>query len=508
MTALGLEIGPDLTRAALVDDEGQVTELELGDGRAPTASVVSADEDGSTVVGDAALAGAAGPPTRDPMAALGDGGDSAPVQAMIGHVLGRATAVIGRAPDVTGVVHPDDWNIALRDQLTVAARDAGAASFVPVSERAATSQRTEAGDDAGAAAGAAIAAAASLGPIVTREDRGDDVPEPPPVVLPIAPPVSVFDDAGDEPGATPPPAPEPDPVRDAVARSEAPTASMPAVRSAAAPPVAPDRGPRLPVVLLIGAVVVLAVAAVVLLLIVTGGGSGDDEVVASSTVATTIAPTTAAEAPASTESTTSTTTSSTTTTSTSSTTSTSTTTTSSTSTTTVPLPVGTPGSVTLVETGLVLENGAVLRLGDPADNVFDELVDVVGDPDSDSGFFEVAFCFADESRFVRWGQLEVVLGGDDKDDAVFTQWFVDGADEPEGLVTIDGLGVGATVAFLERNYGTALEMGPALEDVENGAFAITNPTSGGRLVGITESLEPDAQILEMWSGDECTRILT
>ena len=75
-------------------------------------------------------------------------------------------------------------------------------------------------------------------------------------------------------------------------------------------------------------------------------------------------------------------------------------------------------------------------------------------------------------------------------------------------MTIDGLGVGATVGFLERNYGTALDLAPALEDGEAGAFAVTNPTSRGRLFGVTESLEPEGEILEMWAGEECTRILT
>ena len=123
-------------------------------------------------------------------------------------------------------------------------------------------------------------------------------------------------------------------------------------------------------------------------------------------------------------------------------------------------------------------------------------------------FFESAFCFAARSRFVRWAQLEVVLSEDIEGESRFTQWYVDGADDPNGLVTIDGLGVGATVSFLELNYGGALNLVPAFEGSDSGIFAVTNSGSGGTLLGITESLEPEALIAEMWAGDECTRVFT
>ena len=50
--SLGIDIGRDVTAAALVDDDGGVTVLELGDGRVPTESAVLFDDDGSTTVGD------------------------------------------------------------------------------------------------------------------------------------------------------------------------------------------------------------------------------------------------------------------------------------------------------------------------------------------------------------------------------------------------------------------------------------------------------------------------
>jgi hypothetical protein len=161
-----------------------------------------------------------------------------------------------------------------------------------------------------------------------------------------------------------------------------------------------------------------------------------------------------------------------------------------------------------VETGLVTDTGSVLRFGDDAEPVLDALVGTLGDPDTDTGFAEVELCFSALTRFVRWGQLEVVLGEDDEGAATFTQWHVDGADDPIGLVTIDGLGVGATVGFLEVNYGSALELVPAFEGSETGLFAVTNSGSGASLVGITDSLEPEGIVESMWAGDECQRVFT
>ena len=149
-----------------------------------------------------------------------------------------------------------------------------------------------------------------------------------------------------------------------------------------------------------------------------------------------------------------------------------------------------------------------MRFGDGGEAVVAQITEALGEPDSDSGFGEVAFCFSPRSRFVRWGRLEVVISEDADGAMTFTQWYVDGTDDPPGLVTIDGLGVGATVGFLEVNYGGALELVPAFEGSESGIFSVTNSGSGGTVLGITESLEPDARIAEMWAGDECTRVFT
>ena len=353
------------------------------------------------------------------------------------------------------------------------------------------------------AAGAAVAASASVGPIVTREDIGGDRPAAPLTPVPVAPPVSIFDEVDGEADemATPTPATATGPPPSADR-----TTAMPAVRPAPRPGTnKPDLGRQ---ILIVSLVTVVAVVAIVVLFMLAGGGSDDgSDAVASSTVTTSSLVTTTTPLTSSSTTTTATSTSSTST-STTSTSSTTTSSTSTTSTTTIPVPVGSPGPVTLVETGLVLDTGPVLRLGDDGENVLAQITGALGDPDSDSGFMEVTFCFSPRARFVRWAQLEVVVSEDADGVATFTQWYVDGADDPNGLVTIDGLGVGATVGFLHVNYGGALDLVPAFEGSESGIFAVTNSGSGGTLLGITESLEPEALIGEMWAGDECSRVFT
>ena len=502
--SLGIDIGAEITTSVIIDEHGRLIVLELGDGRIATASTVFLGDDGSTTVGDAAaITAAGGELTTDPMGVLARDGDGHALRGLIAHVLGRAAAAVGAAPALVGLVYPDDWDIAAQKALADVARAAGASSVVLVSDRVAVRHRVDDPEPVAAlAAGAAVAASASVGPIVTREDIGEGRPTTPRApARPAAPPVSVFDEAdGEQRETRPAPAP---PATDAPPSADRTTA-MPVYRPAP-PPRRDEPAPRWPI-LIVGLVTLVAVAAIVVLFVLAGGGSDDgSDAVASSTVTTSSVATTTAPLTSSSTTTTSTSSTSTSTTSTSTTTSSST---STSSTTSIPVSVGNPGRVTLVETGLVLDTGPVLRLGDDGENVLASITGVLGEPDSDSGFFEVAFCFSPRSRFVRWAQLEVVVSEDADAVSTFTQWYVDGADDPSGLVTIDGLGVGATVGFLQQNYGAALNLVPAFEGSEAGIFAVTNSGSGGTFLGITESLEPEARIGEMWAGDECIRVFT
>jgi len=240
---------------------------------------------------------------------------------------------------------------------------------------------------------------------------------------------------------------------------------------------------------------------------VVGGGDGTNAVAVTST---------SAEAPTTTESvattTTATTTSLTTTTTlaqddpSTSTTSSSTTTT---TTTTTPVAVGTPGPVTLVETGLQFDTGVVVQFGQLDDTVLLEAAAVLGDPDTDSGYVVNDFCDGALARFVKWGNLELVFtGGANGSPVRFSQWYVDGHLSPVGLVTLDGLGESATVGFLEVTYPTAMVLVPAFPDDIVGVFAVTNPQTGAVLNGTTLGLDPQGVVTTLWAGDSCTRVFT
>jgi hypothetical protein len=111
---------------------------------------------------------------------------------------------------------------------------------------------------------------------------------------------------------------------------------------------------------------------------------------------------------------------------------------------------------------------------------------------------------------VTWGDLEVVFTEEELDsgEARFTQWYASGYEDPAGLVTLSGVGVTATVAYLEATLGGSLQLVAAIPDDPTGLFAATNPGSGGILNGTTTSREPEGVVTSLWAGDSCTRIFT
>ncbi len=263
----------------------------------------------------------------------------------------------------------------------------------------------------------------------------------------------------------------------------------------------------------VGAIVAVVLIGLIAALGIAILAFGDDDPAATDTDQTTTEPPSTTAATTSTSEPATTTTAGPTTTAPDETTTTSTTTTTTTeppSTTTTPVAVGTPGAVTLVETGLQLEGGQLVLFDQREETVFAALTSVLGDPDSDSGFEESSFCFGARSRFVRWGELEVVFTEEELDtgEARFTQWYASGHEDPEGLVTFAGVGVGATVGFLEVTLGNSLQLVAAIPDDPTGLFAATNPGSGGLLNGTTSSRDPEGLVTSLWAGDSCTRIFT
>jgi len=509
---LGVSVDPNFISAAVLESDGEVRPLVLGDEQASTAAAVSQSPDGAVIVGDAALR-ASGPIATDPMERAKVGRAGA-LTAVLAHVIGRAAAAIGSTPRRMALVVPDNWTREERDRLVEIGANAGISDTILVPLAAATAKRSDPDDPVSLAAAAALIARESDAPppIITREDLGGGPPvesaKPPSrAVEPPAGPRSVFESVDD-------PAPPAKPTSRPAAASGItsgpagdPTRALPILDPSAGPPIyqpLPER--RAPVGLIVAVVVLVLAAAAVGAFALAGSESATVAPATTTTAAatTTVAPSTT-EAVTTTSSTTTSTTSST-----STTTSTTTSSTTTTSTTTIPQPVGEPGPVTLVETGLQLDTGAVLTFEQDDTTVIAALEGALGPADLDTGWYTTSFCIGARTKILNWGDLEVVFTEDVLDSGLgkFTQWYVDGINNPAGLVTIDGLGFGATVGFLNVRYGSALTLVEAIPDDPSGLFAVTNPASGGVLLGITTTRDPSGVVTALWAGDSCTRIYT
>lgn len=527
----------------------------LGDSGAATAAVVAQGEGGSVLVGDEAALITEGPRVTNPLQRAATGRIGA-LAAVFGFVIRRATAVDGRTPERLAVVVDDDWPGAARDRVVQAGVASGMADTIVVPRSAAAAQPTSVTGVAALAAGAARAGSFSSAHFVTREDLGQPITSKTPVVPVVDVPrhewVSVFEDvpsedplSSEDPVPSEDPASSEDPVRTGVDQSSSRPPEFPATRvmGSVGPPAATPRSEPQPRSGLSQAMITLSLVALVgvvggLLILFTADDSPNIRTVepsvpeettpvetnppttaVSTTAETSVPPPTSepetTEAPDVTSSSTTSTSSSTTTTPT--------------TTTTTPVAVGTPGPVTLVETGLQFDTGSVVRFGQPMDTVIDEVRSVLGAPDSATNFRTTDAC-AEGARSVRWGQLELVFlqdppvavpvdpesePGADGDDGTefipastgtFGQWYASGHTDPTGLVTKDGLGVSATVGFLEATYGASFMVVQPMEDDELGVFSITNPASGGVINGTTSDVIPQGRVLSMWAGDTCTRV--
>ena len=514
----------------------------LGDSDVAAAAVVAQDEGSSVLVGDEAALVTEGPRVTNPLQRAATGRIGA-LAAILGFVIRRATAVDGKTPVRLAVIVDDDWQGAARDRIVQAGVASGMADTIVVPRAAAAAQPTSVTGVAALAAGAARAGSLSSAHFVTREDLGQPITSKTPVVpvpdVPRPESVSVFDDESLVDPARPSP--------EQLSATDPPEFGATQVMGSVGPPAATVRSEKQPrsgasQAMITLALVVLVGAVGGLLIFLAGDDSPnirssettasaeptpvDIEPPTANTSATT-APTTAPTStqPRSTEApdTTSSTTSST----------------SSTTTTTTPVAVGTPGPVTLVETGLQFDTGRVVRFDQPMATVIDEVSSVLGDPDSATNFRTTDAC-GQGARSVRWGELELVFvqdppiavpadpgagsttDGDTEDEngdnsgdgtelipastGTFGQWYASGHTDPTGLVTKDGLGVSATVGFLEVTYGSSSEVVQPIEGEEIGLFSVTNPASGGVINGTTSDVTPEGRVLSMWAGDACLRI--
>ena len=513
----------------------------LGESRPAAAAVVAQGAGGSVLVGDEAALVTEGPRVTNPLQRAATGRIGALV-AVLSFVVRRAADAEGKPPDRLAVVIDDDYRRAARDRIVQAGISAGIADTVVVPHAAASAQPTPFAGGAALAAGAARVGSMSAAQFVTREDLGQPITAKTPVAPVAEAPgpesVSVFeDDSAGRAGRAARRRPE---QLSQVSSGEPGELGAPRVVGPAVGPSVP-RGTEMPRRTgLSQATITLALVLLVgvvggLLILLAGDESGNirttpDTVGEETTPVETEPPTTAATTsePALTSSTsepptteppviTSTTTSTTTTTTT-------------TTTTIKPVGVGSPGPVTLVETGLQFDTGRVVQFGQPMSEVIDAVRSVLGAPDRATNFAGSEAC-VENTRAVRWGQLELVFQQDppvevlvDPDSqgpsegtefipastGTFGQWYATGHTSPTGLVTRDGLGVSATVGFLEVTYGASFVfLQPAQEEEsteeQRGVFSISNPASGGVIHGTTSDVTPEGRVLNLWAGNACTR---
>lgn len=184
--------------------------------------------------------------------------------------------------------------------------------------------------------------------------------------------------------------------------------------------------------------------------------------------------------------------------------------TSTSTTTTLPRRIG---QVALIETGLVLDfgspTGRSVVFGDDADITLARIGAVLGVVTSDTGWRKDNECEGQETRRVRWGDLEVVFtrSGDPKRGETFQQWFVGAPGRrPDGLVTFERVGIGSTVADLKQIYRDGHLSQPVPGD-PTGLF--TTKSEGDDLItGTTTNTTDTGLVLQLWAGYACQRTTT
>lgn len=193
-------------------------------------------------------------------------------------------------------------------------------------------------------------------------------------------------------------------------------------------------------------------------------------------------------------------------------TTTSTTSTTTSTTTTEPDPT-TTSSTTTTEvpfvTALVLgqEGLGPARFGAEPNGVIDYVVSFLGSPTADTGWVapdEFALCPGDEVRRIEWGSLRLSFGdvstfAVDRLHLYAWQYGIDGqlGEDPVGLRTEDGIGLGSTVAELLAAHPEA-ELYEGDDELFPPGFSITDS-----FFGFTTGLDADDLVTELFSGYFC-----
>jgi hypothetical protein len=151
-----------------------------------------------------------------------------------------------------------------------------------------------------------------------------------------------------------------------------------------------------------------------------------------------------------------------------------------------------------------------LTFGQNAPDVLALLQSVLGAPDGDTGWRSDQHCSGSETRRLTWGDLEVVFTGMETSGGTalkrtFEQWFVNEPGTlPPGLVTLDRVGIGSTVADLKYAY-PSLEISHPRQGDKMGLFT-TKSGNDNLIAGFTTDTTDASTVFQMWAGGACQRL--
>ena len=186
---------------------------------------------------------------------------------------------------------------------------------------------------------------------------------------------------------------------------------------------------------------------------------------------------------------------------------TTTTTTTTTTSTTEPGPTTTTEPAFVEALVLGAEGLGPVRFGAEPNGVIDYVVSFLGSPTDDTGWVEpdeFALCPGDEVRRIEWGALRLSFGDVstfalDRLHVYAWQYGLDGqlGEDPVGLRTAEGIGLGSTIAELREAY-PEVELYEGDDELFPPGFALSDT-----FFGFTTGLGPDDLVIEMFSGYFC-----
>jgi hypothetical protein len=151
-----------------------------------------------------------------------------------------------------------------------------------------------------------------------------------------------------------------------------------------------------------------------------------------------------------------------------------------------------------------------LVFGAEFDLAIQRMTNLLASPDTDTGWRHDDKCEGDATRRVKWGDLELVFTRGAKDASgssmTFQQWSVSAPGrQPAGMVTLEQIGIGSSVADLKRMY-PSLKLAQPVPGDPAGLF--TTKSDGVELIeGRTSNTSDRGVVTQMSAGFACQRVL-